>query len=259
MVELVKRKLVTSLDYSAKLDAYNSLVEKIKGCEKLNSCNENVPDCYRLEKCLWCDEVNLWSYWLGGRNNLDAKILVVGQDWGNINGRTLNTLKYPTDGNPTDQRLCRLFDVLGYDIRKGNADPKNRDLFFTNFVLCYRVDKEGGGYQSKWGKNCSNYFSELISIIEPKVILCLGQATYNAVRHAAGLRSSCEARYNDTIEGGWKQIKFGDVSAVVFPLAHPGGFGTSNRARPARADGKSGEQLQIEDWEKVLPHLTYIN
>ena len=35
----------------------------------------------RLYWCDDCEEINLWTYWQG-RGNLDAKIMLVGQDWG---------------------------------------------------------------------------------------------------------------------------------------------------------------------------------
>ena len=34
-------------------------------------------------KCLDCDEIDAWALW---QNSLDADILLLGQEWGDVNG-----------------------------------------------------------------------------------------------------------------------------------------------------------------------------
>ena len=53
---------------------YTKLIEKVK-----NSYQSNPNG---LTWCDDCKEINLWTYWQG-RGNLNAKILLVGQDWRN--------------------------------------------------------------------------------------------------------------------------------------------------------------------------------
>lgn len=115
--------------YTEKTELYNKLVTDIQACPKLSDCNNSKsPKAIQLEKCPFCNEVNLWSYWQGGINNLDADILLVGQDWGNFrdskyqelvrsikssNKDSSNCFKYPFEKNPTDNNLCKLFAELG--------------------------------------------------------------------------------------------------------------------------------------------------
>lgn len=95
-----------------------------------------------------CKEINLWTYWQG-RRNLDARIMLVGQDWGcpaacssdymqqftEINEG--KRFRYWLDGSSiTDNNLITLFSSIGYDV--SNGATWNRDLFFSNYVLGYR-------------------------------------------------------------------------------------------------------------------------
>lgn len=73
------------MTYDEKITAYQKLVGEINNCPKLNDCNSSKSiNAIQLEKCSFCNEVNLWSYWQGGINSLNADILLVGQDWGNF-------------------------------------------------------------------------------------------------------------------------------------------------------------------------------
>ena len=60
---------------------YKNLVAKAKAsCSTYEIGQETQPN--QLYWCKECEEINLWTYWQG-RNQLDADILLVGQDWGN--------------------------------------------------------------------------------------------------------------------------------------------------------------------------------
>lgn len=258
-----------AVNYSDKLAAYDALVRDVAACPKLDSCNEGLPTEKMLEKCPNCEEINLWSYWQGGRDHLDAKILLVGQDWGCYRpGFTLEADRkaHPErkfyyrecDGSKnseTDRTLCELFTELGYDIATDGDDNRYignvQDLFFTNFVLCYRCGNISGGFQRRWQDNCGGYFQKLVQIIRPQVILCLGREVYDGVAMVAGDHRA-NGNYNAFIEDGPHEMRFGDTSAWVFPLAHPGGLGTFNRGGH---DKSEGNQLQVKDWQRVRAFL----
>ncbi len=258
-----------AVSYADKLAAYNALVRDVFACPKLDACNAGLPPEMQLEKCPDCEEINLWSYWQGGRSNLDAKILLVGQDWGCFRPRfTLGADRkaHPDwkiyyrecDGSKkseTDRTLCELFAELGYDIATDGDDERYpgdlRDLFFTNLVLCYRCGNTSGGFQKTWRDNCGEYFRRLVQIIQPRVILCLGQAVYNGVAAVAGC-PEVDHSYGQLVEGGPYEMDFEGTSSWVFPLFHPGNYGTFNRG--GRDKGK-GKQLQIEDWRRVRAFL----
>ena len=254
------------MTYDNKVEAYKKLVADVKNCPKLNDCNSSKSSkSVKLEKCNFCNEGNLWSYWQGGINNLDADILLVGQDWGNfrdskceelvrsiksLNKNSSNYFKYPFKENPTVRNLCKLFAELGdtYIISESN-NPK---VFFTNLVLCYRHDSGiSGGFRQRWARNCSEYFLRLVSIIQPKVIICLGRNVFDAVVRVAGLEPP-RHKYNDTIQKGELILTFNDTTCVVFPMAHCGVFGTNNRNKGCNYRGLT---LQKSDWGKIKDYL----
>ena len=234
------------MNYSEKIAAYTQLVDDVKNCSMLDNCNKDSK--VKLEKCDFCGEINLWSYWQGGKDNLDAKILLVGQDWGSLNTLEINFLNYmEKNDNPTDIHLCELFDSIGYNI----CSVKHEDLFFTNFVLCYRCKGLSGGFRQKWADNCSEYFIRLVKIIQPKIIICLGRSVYNSVMKSFG-EKPLTGKYNSIIEKGAVSINIGDFCVSVFPMAHCGVLGTYNRNRADNnIKDKGSLEKQIQDWEAI--------
>ena len=210
-----------------------------------------------------CQEINLWTYWQG-RGCLDAEIMLVGQDWGNPWELPIQPVLRKLDSpgtvrnymeenkNPTDNNLAKLFLELGYDITK----PCDK-LFFTNFVLGYRNYKISGGFQRAWAQHDEKFFSRLVDIINPKVILCLGKSTYRAVMLALDPGKKVRiGEYNAFITGPNNpqavQSEAGR-NIQVFALAHCGAIGTMNRNRGSK--GARELDLQKEDWRKIKPYL----
>ena len=75
------------MTYEEKKAAYLDLVAEIKSGKCLSECNSaNVS----FEACSQCEEINLWTYWQGGIDCLDADILLMGQDWGTYNESLIN-------------------------------------------------------------------------------------------------------------------------------------------------------------------------
>lgn len=229
-----------------------------------NSVHEGIQ-LFRCDACK--KEINLWTYWQG-HNNLDAKIMLVGQDWGSaFDDRTQMTIKQIElanegklyqymEGNQsiTDDHLVKLFRVLNYpDITKPNPD-----LFFTNFVLGYRNKGFSGKFDKQWITHDRPFFYELVQIIEPNVILCLGRVTFEAVISSFQKTKSIRINnYNSFIESEDNPVKIVLDSGKlvhVFALAHCGALGTMNRNR---RKGQLTDKLQIqkEDWKRVLPYL----
>ena len=221
---------------------------------------------YEKGQLVWCSdckqEINLWSYWQG---SLDAKIMLVGQDWGcpfdKVFHPTMAQIQKANSGkaysyisdtpSQTDQNLIKLFSkALGKDI----TVPCN-DLFFTNFVLGYRTHGTSGNYQKEWAEHDCVFFKELVEIIEPKAILCLEKATFRAV--LASLAPDQKTRiggYNKYIESSRNPIFVVTSSGTdisVFALAHCGVMGTLNR------NGKKslGLDQQIADWKRISLYL----
>ena len=128
-------------------------------------------------------------------------------------------------------------------------------LFFTNFILGYRNKGTSGGYQQSWTDHDKGYFQELVNIIEPKVILCLGRSTFEGVMSAFDIQlPACMKNYNSFIEStnnpSAVPLENGST-AYVFALAHCGAMGTLNRNKK-----KSAElDKQLENWRKIKTYL----
>lgn len=217
-----------------------------------------------------CQEINLWTYWQGC-NNLDAKVMLVGQDWGSAEnggvdcGACIESIKNANKGlayryldrnhNPTDTNLVALFKHIGFDVTVPHPD-----LFFTNFVLGYRSKGLTGNFENAWIRDCQDYFYRLANIIQSRVILCLGQSTFKGVLAAFGVQRRIRS-YNRFIVSSENPVAVkldSGQTVYVFALAHCGALGTLNRNR---GKGKLDDKLavQYKDWERIPEYLERIH
>ena len=216
-----------------------------------------------------CKEINLWTYWQG-RGCLDARIMLVGQDWGSPGDCSESYLAqfeefncgergaYRMDGTSiTDEHLIALFSSLGlgYDISDGR--PHNPDLFFTNFVLGYRNKGFSGGFKQRWLRENKDFFRRLAEIIEPEIIICLGRNAFRGVMMAFD-RKVRIGSYNAFIVGEENPVELTLSSGkrvLVFAEAHCGAMGTLNRNRLKDPDGAKDTELQKKDWQRIKQYL----
>ena len=248
---------------SEKSARYQTLVEKVR----LSYLTYDGPPDGKNPRLSWCDacqEINLWTYWQG-RGNLDAKILLVGQDWGCIENQDgkqwIETIECANKGLPydymaqnsseTDKNLIKLFkEGIHLDIEKPCSE-----VFFTNFVLGYRNEGTSGGFKKEWIHHDKGYFLELVEIIQPKVILCLGRDTFEGVLTAFGIASKVKIEsYNAFIESAFNPVSvtFSNGNHIfIFALAHCGAMGTLNRNEKRH----TGLEKQIRDWQRIKPYI----
>ena len=245
---------------------YRSLVEDARKdyYSRPRPCNSKGVYLTWVEDC---HEINLWTYWQGIRN-FDAQIMLVGQDWGfpDQTSSIMQNIKEINDGlredyvfnrlNPTDKNLWKLFSVLGYDINQ-----RCSDLFFTNYVLGYRSKGCSGNLKKEWLMADAPYFSRLINIIEPKVVICLGKDTFEGVQYSCTGKRQHIGRYNTFIESTQNPLTLPLLSGktvAVFAVAHCGRIGTMNRNRTGKIGNLSSDHSlnrQIEDWMRIKAYL----
>lgn len=252
--------------YVKKIQRYNKLVNDVDSVDatKLRAMN---METFHTHYGMHISEVNLWTYWQGGRGHLDADVLMAGQDFAGVGDRPnrligyrRETFQHLPDGAKvgTDTNLCELFKVLGFS-NLWHDFNNYRPLFFTNFVPWYRVGiPNSSGYQAAWTRESIPFFQELVEIIEPAVILCLGQATFDGVLKSAGEKMPPARTYNDVIAAGPRLVTIGGVKTWAFPLAHPGSMGSSNRNRAAQGDEYGFLDLQKQDWQRVRDKLNEV-
>ena len=168
------------------------------------------------------------------RGNLDADIMVIGQDYGR------ESMEYSS----TDDALRNLFkQVFKKDIDKGEIP-----LFFTNMANCYRKQRTSGGLHAGWLPICANrYMARLIRIVRPKVIIVLGLAAFEAMYCMDGIRVRCKNPVNaapGTLAEIMKydyRIDLDGCEIGVFPVYHPGANSKRNRSM----------EQQVEDWKRI--------
>lgn len=190
--------------------------------------------------------VNLWNLWHG---NLDADIMVIGQDFGQKEDAPtfLKNQKSKQYTNPTDVGLRDLFKVA-FNI---DVDDENTSLFFTNMANCYRKHHTTGAVHPGWLPICaSRYMTRLIRIIQPKVIIVLGQESFNAMYCLEGAQMECvdaDKMVKNTLQDIMNHtymLHLGDEAIGVFPVYHPGANSKRNRTT----------EQQIQDWKRIFEY-----
>jgi hypothetical protein len=140
-----------------KLTDYAQLVAARKACHLCSGLtNPADVEAGRFDS----EHIGAWSLWQG---NLDASIMVVGQDWGNT---TYFVRREGREGprNPTNLALVELVGIAGISI----GDPGSavgRDIaFFTNAILCLKGSDGGlqGKVQRSWFDNCTDFLRRQI-------------------------------------------------------------------------------------------------
>jgi len=263
-----------------KSNRYKKLIEWVKDeYTKRNDKNSEYPLNWYSE----CKEINLWTYWQGlgyAENTPNIDILLVGQDWGNpYIDKTPDTIKnikrINEEGLPaskavkylfgvdmgrrdeqTDKNLITLFKSIGYEDIENIRYEK---LFFTNYSLGYRKkgSMSGGMTVSRLLKD-KEFFIELVNILQPKVIICLGQIAYEAVLETYGKSYNNATKFVDQVKEhkNTEVLDIGNRNATVFGVSHCGYFGTINRGDIPSTRMKEGNlDNQIKDWEIIKEYL----
>lgn len=240
---------------SEKIEGYNKLVDKVRYYDKEKLKKISLVASPESE------EINYWAYWEGGRTHLDADILLVGQDWGSIDYSEpiAERIKHQSldqkvfcymDGNnnKTNRNICELMKSIYPDMDLEKDKNTYTKLFFANFVPWYRCpgEKISGGYKKEWYEPSTEIFKDLVDIINPKTIMCLGKRIYeNVCSSLDEPKVRHKGKYSDFVAQGNGTVKCKNGYTHIVPLVHPGTFGT--KSRPI--------DFQKKDWERVKRYI----
>lgn len=227
-----------------KKDEFRRLAEDVSRChicERLLTLphSENSERLVNDDHGLNTDHpyVNRWNLWQG---NLDADIMLIGQDYGTCDDGNLEVTTF----DPTGNRLTKLLtEAFEWDSLHQGA------LFFTNMANCYRKQRTSGGMHPAWLPLCANKFmSRLIRIIQPKIIIVLGRVAFEALYCMEDLPITCLNPESEKVKDSFSEmIRFDyelDLDGkkiAVFPVFHPGSNSRMNRT----------EEQQMEDWKRI--------
>ena len=163
--------------------AYDAMVARRRACR---ACAGLQNPSFVADGAYDSTEIGPWSTW---QSNLDAPIVVVGQDFGDV-AYFEKHCGADSASNRTNANLVQLLGSIGINVGLPGSRDGRGDLFFTNAVLCLK----GGGMQAKvrseWFRECGKRFLRAqIELVRPKVVVGLGERAHNAVLVAFGLPS----------------------------------------------------------------------
>ncbi len=188
-----------------------------------------------------CDEIGAWSTW---HSDLNAKILLIGQDWGCEN-YFINNQGKDSDDNQTCINLKKLFNEIGFYL--GTAIPKfpnKNGLFFTNSVLGIKYGNMAARIKMEWLRNSTEGFTkELIEITEPEIIITLGKIAFRALQIIWPDLPSKDTLKSLVVRD---DLKVNKGRIQVFPRFHCSGLGLRSRSLDRQKD----------DWRRILPFLS---
>lgn len=172
--------------------AYTDLVQKRKACHECGNCLNNPADVEsgRFDS----EQIGPWSVW---QSNLNARLLVIGQDWGDVNYFSKQKGQ-SKDDSPSNATIQRLLDSIGIKIPPPSLrSAELGEIFMTNAILCLKQGGKDGGVRKEWFDKCGKFFLKpLITIIQPKVVVTLGRYAFRLICDLYNLHPP---KYRDTI------------------------------------------------------------
>jgi uracil-DNA glycosylase family 4 len=216
-----------------KQEAYNSLVHQRKSCR---SCQGLVNAAVHEGGKFDSFEIGPWTLW---QSNLSAKIMIVGQDWGDKEYFTKWKGADQPSGNPTNSNLQKLLRQLDIDI-KSPREPQEHQIFLTNLILCLKDGGLQAPIQDKWLTNCcEEFFRNLVELIRPRVVLALGKRVSETILNLYKIPHRKTWTLTQLMQSG--PFNLFDTT-YLFPVYHCGASGV-NRNRSF--------EDQNTDWKKV--------
>ncbi len=176
--------------------------------------------------------VSYWSQWLG---NEKPTILIVGQDFSNVDYFVSNSGQ-DEQGNKTNDNLKDLLGHAGISVGIAPTADRNAPVFLTNSVLCLKTGSMSDPIKDRWVSNCSQaHLRPLIEKLRPRIVVGMGKHGWTAVRRVLGL-SAAPAGITLAAGQSWTTLK-----CTIFAVGHCSGLGLVNRPMG----------LQIDDWKRL--------
>jgi uracil-DNA glycosylase len=210
---------------------FDALIAARKSCRV---CIERNPG--RIRSCAEFpfdpDVVSLWEQWLGHQR---PKLLVVGQDFGNV-GYFVRNRGRDEPYNKTNVNLHRLLSTAGIAVKHPSQCDADAPVFLTNSILCIKEGPMTGPILSSWIDACTEkHLRPLMGFLNPPVVVGMGNAGWRAVRRVFALETA--PRLISHAAGGCWEVQ----DTRVFAVGHCGPLGLINRPWPQ----------QLNDWRQI--------
>jgi uracil-DNA glycosylase len=215
---------------------YDKLVEARKVCHECVGLT-NPSECEG--GAFDCDAIGEWSRWQG---NLSAPLMIVGQDWGDVQW-FVREKGHSTDWSRTNRTLLELLASIGFNL-KLPSETRDGILFFTNAVLCLKRGGAQAPVRPQWFRNCGRLFLRpTIELVQPKAVVCVGEKAYRAVLGAWEIKPR---KFIDAVTSK-DPVVLSPLGPAVFSVYHCSAR-TQNTNRNIVA--------QREDWKRIGEFLS---
>lgn len=144
--------------------AYRQLVEKRKTHVFKNGLVNPSETNFDI------DEIDPWTQW---QNNIHANILVVGQEFTNVEvyERTEGKVERLPDRYeyPSNKNIKEYFDILEYDLGHPLNPNKENKIFFTNAVSGLKSGSMSSNFKDTWlSESREHFLKPLIDLFNQK-------------------------------------------------------------------------------------------
>jgi len=226
----------SSVEVSDLSKTYKELVSCRKACRRCNGLHN--PSEANLKK-YDSEHIGPWSCWQG---NLNSRIVVVGQDWGDISYYTKWKGIDPPQNNRTNENLQKFLSILGIQIGKP-LEKQEQVVFFTNLILCLKTGGLQASIEEQWLDNCSRYFFKpLMNIIKPQIIISLGKKVSESILDIYNVSFSRNDKYSTMLQKSPFKLT---NSTYLFPVYHCGAKSINlNRS----FDEQQKDWIRIANW-----------
>jgi uracil-DNA glycosylase len=168
------------------MEEYDALVAARKTCR---ICVVRSPG--RIRSCAEFDYdpdvVSHWELWLGHKH---PKLVVVGQDFGNVDYFVRNRGRDDPD-NKTNANLWKLLAEAGIDAEHPRQPDAAAPVFLTNSVLCLKEGPINAPVRASWVSECTaRHLLPLLRWLKPPVVVGMGNCGWRAVRQALALSAA---------------------------------------------------------------------
>lgn len=170
--------------------------------------------------------------WTNGACNLKADLMIIGQDWASAEwlSNPVNKIYASIGRNPnlvTNKNLDKYINLFGLHFE---------DVYATNAFVFVKNGRMSARVPAKdFLQSIEDYLIPQIEIIHPKMVVCLGAQTFNALRKALGFRSIKVG------EGHLNPISYKGID--IYGVYHTGGLGTA---------GAGGKTEALKQWEHLV-------
>jgi uracil-DNA glycosylase family 4 len=217
-----------------KAEKYAALVADRKACHQ---CAGLINPADIDHGSLDSDQIGPWSLWQG---SLDAAVMVVGQDWGDVNYFVKNA-GHDLAHNFTNRALVELLAIAGVEVAPLGAPEMSHVAFFTNAILCLKSGGLQGSVSRVWFKKCRHYLRRQIEIVHPKVVIGLGKHAYESILESFDLTAARFRAEVETADG--RLLQHGTRAFATYHC------GTRIRNTLRKLDE------QKLDWLRIRPHV----